>query len=110
MRFFGLRTCDTCRKALVEMRAAGLAPTVLDIRADGIAAADRAALIAALGDRTVNRASTTWRALDPRDRDAPLDDLLARHPTVIKRPVIERDGQWFVGWDKTVRAAVLGLD
>lgn len=107
MRFYGLSTCDTCRKALSALRAAGHDPQVIDVRADGLAAAEIAAMLAALGDRAVNRTSTTWRNLPEAERARPPADLLAAHPTLMKRPVIERDGQWTAGWDKATQAALL---
>ena len=87
MRVFGLKSCDTCRKALKALTAAGYAPEVIDVRADGIAAADRAAIIDAFGDKSLNRASTTWRGLSDEERTAEPASLLAAHPTLMKRPV-----------------------
>ncbi|MDP5361244.1 MAG: hypothetical protein NWP79_03730 [Paracoccaceae bacterium] len=49
MRFFGLKTCDTCRKALKNLAAAGYDPQVIDVRADGISAADLQTIIATFG-------------------------------------------------------------
>ena len=108
MRVFSLKSCDTCRKALAEMRAAGLAPEVIDVRADGVAPADRAAMVAALGEAVLNRRSTTWRGLSEAERGGDPEGLLEAHPTLMKRPVIERDGQWSVGWTNDVRSQVLG--
>jgi arsenate reductase-like glutaredoxin family protein len=108
MRFFGLKTCDTCRKALAAVRAEGLEPQVIDVRADGIAPADLERIVAAFGDRAINRASATWRGLSEEERALDPVSMLAAHPTVMKRPVIDHDGVWFIGWDKAVQAAVLG--
>jgi len=57
MKIYTLSSCDTCRKALKLLRAAGHDLQVVDVRADGIAPADLAALAAAFGPRLVNRAS-----------------------------------------------------
>lgn len=108
MRFFGLASCDTCRKALKALRAAGHAPVVIDVRADRVAPEDRAAIVAAFGAVAVNRASTTWRGLDETARAANPADLLAAHPAVMKRPVIEAGGTWYLGWGKDVQGALLG--
>ncbi len=108
MRIFTLRTCDTCRRALAELREAGLDPEVIDVRADGVAPDDLRAMWAALGDALVNRRSTTWRALDPAERDGDPLALLSAHPTLIKRPVIEAGGGWRVGWTPAIRTSVLG--
>jgi arsenate reductase-like glutaredoxin family protein len=107
MRFFGLKSCDTCRAALKALRAAGHDPQVIDVRADGVAAADIAAILAALGDAAINRASASWRGLDAAGRTMDPAALLAAHPTVMKRPVIEAQGRWHVGWSKATQAALL---
>ena len=108
MRFFGLKSCDTCRKALKELHAAGLDPEVIDVRANGVSAADRAAMHTALGDALLNRRSTTWRGLTADEQASDPEALLATHPTLMKRPVIEADGCWHLGWGPETRAALLG--
>jgi len=108
MRFFSLKTCDTCRKALKALAAAGYSPEVIDVRADGLSEGDRAAIIAQFGDAAVNRASTTWRGLSDTEKAVDLAVLLAAHPTLMKRPVIEHDGAWTSGWKADVQAKYLG--
>ncbi len=108
MLFFGLKSCDTCRKALAVLREAGVATTVVDVRANGITKDNLRSIVSTFGDGAINRASTTWRGLTEEERALSADILIARYPTVMKRPVIEHDGRWFIGWDAKVRAA-LGL-
>lgn len=108
MRFFGLKTCDTCRKALKSLATVGHAPEVIDVRADGVSSADLQAIVAALGDGALNRASTTWRGLSEAERTQDPLTLLAANPTLMKRPVIEVDGRWTVGWKADVQALYLG--
>lgn len=112
MRVYHLKTCDTCRKAIKALREAGHVPELIDVRADGVDAPTLARLMAAVGrDRLLNTRSTTWRGLAETER-ADLDDakafaLIAAYPTLMKRPVVERDGQVYVGWTKDVQAALL---
>ncbi|NDV01375.1 arsenate reductase family protein [Pseudoroseicyclus tamaricis] len=108
MRFFGLKTCDTCRRALKDLRAAGIEPEVVDVRADGLEEGAIAAMLKALGLGVINHASTTWRGLGEEERGLPPEELLARHPTLLKRPVIEEGGSWTMGWKDDVRARYLG--
>jgi len=104
-----LKSCDTCRRALKALEAAGLAPQVVDIRANGVAPADLARFHAVFGDALVNRRSTTWRGLSAAERARDPLELLAAHPTLMKRPVIETgDGALHLGWNSKVRQAVLG--
>jgi len=108
MRLFGLKSCDTSRAALRALRNAGIEPVVIDIRDDGVASADLAAMLNALGPGVLNRASTTWRALTETDRSRDLADLLAAYPTLMKRPVIEVSGVWLMGWSKDTQSRLLG--
>lgn len=103
-----LKTCDTCRKALKALAAAGFSPRVVDVRADGVTPEDLARFYAAFGPALINRRSTTWRGLDDAARAGDPIALLTAHPTLMKRPVLETDdGALHLGWDKAVQAAVL---
>ncbi|MBU2992815.1 arsenate reductase [Octadecabacter sp. B2R22] len=104
MRFFGLKTCDTCRKALKQL--AGREVEVIDVRADGVSAEDQAAMIKAFGAAVLNTRSTTWRGLSEEDRARDPAALLAAHPTLMKRPVIEMDGAWHQGWTPATKAEI----
>lgn len=108
MRFFGLKTCDTCRKALKKLAENGVVPEITDVRADGLSAADIEAIVAEFGDAAINRASTTWRGLSDADKAQSAQDLLAAHPTLMKRPVIEEGGVWTIGWKADAQAQWLG--
>lgn len=108
---YGLRNCDTCKKALAALDAAGRAVTFVDIRTEADLAAKVPAWLAAKGLQTlVNKRSTTWRALDDVDRErveaGEAAALLIANPTLIKRPVIEAGQEVFVGWSKDVGAAL----
>jgi len=110
MKFYGLKTCDTCRKAQKELRTAGVEFEAVDVRADGVSA-DKLQEWTGKTDwkKLLNTRSTTWRNLDVSDKDgvdeAKAITLMATNPTLIKRPVIELDGEILVGWNKetTVR-------
>lgn len=108
MRFFGLKNCDTCRKALKALAAAGHDSEVIDVRIDGVSPDDLSQIIARFGDGAINRASTTWRGLTDAEKDADPAALLVAHPTLMKRPVIEADGDWTIGWKADVQAKHLG--
>lgn len=103
MRFIGLKNCDTCRKALKALQAAGATPQVIDVRADGLDPADIGAVLARFPDRAINRASATWRGLSEADRATAPADLLAAHPTLMKRPVITDGTRWTIGWDEAAQ-------
>lgn len=102
MQIYGLKNCDTCRKAmkalpdadLVDVRATPIDPDVLD----------RA--LARFGPALVNTRSTTWRGLGEAERQAPPRDLLLAHPALMKRPLIVAGEDLHLGWTETVRAAL----
>ena len=109
MKIWHLKTCDTCRKAIKALRAAGHDPVLIDVRADGIAADDLARMAEHLPwEKLLNKKSTTWRGLDDADK-AEIDQtkalaLIAAHPTLLKRPVIDGPGGMSVGWTADVQA------
>ncbi|PRX35190.1 arsenate reductase [Meinhardsimonia xiamenensis] len=109
MRIFGLRSCDSCRRAVKALAAAGVDADLIDIREAPI---DEAVLDRALeqyGEALVNRRSTTWRALGQEERARPARELLRAHPALMKRPLIETDdGRLLLGWTPETQAA-LGL-
>lgn len=104
--FYGLKACDTSRKAQKALTAAGHALTVIDVRADGVPRADLARFLDIFGDDLVNRRSTTWRGLSGAERARDPLDLLAEHPTLMKRPVILAGDAAYLGWSKQAQAAL----
>ena len=110
LKLFGLKNCDTCKKALAELEAAGQAPEFVDIRTEADLPGKVPGWLKAVGDKLVNRASTTWRGLSDEDKarasGSSLEGLLLGNPTLIKRPIIELDGEVFVGWTPETRARI----
>lgn len=102
LTIYGLKNCDSCKKAVSELAAAGLTHTFVDIREE----ADRVVKVPdwldAVGAKAlVNTRSTTWRNMAEDDREIAADDpagVLIAHPTLIKRPVIEAGSTVRVGW------------
>jgi len=107
MRFYGLKTCDTCRKSLKALRAAGHDVTYIDVRTDGVPDEVLGWFLVAFGDDLVNRRSTTWRGLSEAERRQDAMALLRAHPTLMKRPVIHTEQDFFLGWGKDVQARLL---
>jgi arsenate reductase (glutaredoxin) len=102
---YGLKTCDSCRKAQKALPEARFR----DIRTEPLEAGEIAEFLDAFGDALVNRASTTWRGLDDTTRAQPPAALLAAHPTLMKRPVIRTDEALLLAWTPATRKA-LGVD
>lgn len=100
---FGIKNCDTIKKARKWLADNGVDYVFHDVRADGIDAATIDRWIEQTGWETVlNRRGTTWRKLDSKvqettDRDS-VTALLLEHPAMIKRPVLVRDDVVTIGF------------
>ena len=109
---YHLKTCDTCRKAIKALGAAGHDLNLIDVRADGISAPELARLEKAVGwERLLNTRSTTWRGLSAAEKSDMSSkkalSLMSTHPTLIKRPVIDTGQTLSVGWTKEVQTTLL---
>lgn len=101
---YGIRNCDTMKKARAWLDHENVAYRFHDYKKAGI---DRDRLAEWL--RTVdwpvllNRAGTTFRKLpDAEKSDLDADravDLMVAYPSMIKRPVLDIDGGIIVGFD-----------
>ncbi|WP_343081250.1 arsenate reductase family protein [Ostreiculturibacter nitratireducens] len=107
MILYGIPSCDSCRKALKEIRAAGQEVEFRDIRTEPLTEAERGEFLDAFGDALINRASTTWRGLSEEERAGDAGALLAANPTLMKRPVIREGESLHLGWKPDTRARVL---
>lgn len=111
---WGLKSCDTCKKARKALDEAGAEYTFKDVRADAVGASEISGWLKAVGgDVLINRRGTTWRGLSDADKargDGGCDratELLAEAPALIKRPVfVFEDGSVIVGFGAKEKAAV----
>lgn len=100
---YGIRNCDTVKKARAWLEQRGVAYGFHDYKSAGIDAGRLERWCAEVGwEALLNRAGTTFRMLDPSRRES-LDDKKARalmlaQPSVIRRPVLELDGRIVVGF------------
>ena len=102
IRIFGLKNCDTCRKAAKALPGAEL----VDIRAEGMPDGLLQQAFDAFGDKVLNTRSTTWRGLSETDRSRAPMELITEHPALMKRPLIQAGDQLYLGWTKDVQAAL----
>ena len=104
INLYGISTCDVTKKALKALERAGRAVNFRDIRANPLSAAEIDRLVAEFGDRLINRQSTTWRSFNDFLRASDAEAQIAAQPTVMKRPVIEADGVYYLGWEPQTEA------
>jgi arsenate reductase len=108
LTLYGLKNCDTCKKALKALEASGKPVIFVDIRAEADLAKKVPTWLRAVdADLLINRRSTTWRALDETTRAGDAVSLLQANPTLIKRPIIENDKTVYVGWTNDVQVKLL---
>jgi Spx/MgsR family transcriptional regulator len=106
---YGLKNCDTCRKALKWLEAEGVAHAFYDLRKDGATRDQIAHWVKKVGtEQLINRRGTTWRSLSEADKNSVDEvraiDLIVEHPALIKRPLIEyADGGVSVGFSEAVK-------
>ena len=112
LKIYSLKTCDTCRKAIKALEGAGADLKIVDVRTDGVTKKQIEVWAKAVGwEKLLNKASTTWRGLDDADKEGVNEKravaLMAVHPTLIKRPVIEANGEVYVGWSDATKKALI---
>lgn len=100
---YGLKNCDTCRKALKWLAAEGFEHHFNDVRADGLDDAKVQSWLDAVGwEALLNRRGTTWRKLPDSDKDGidagKAKTLMLAHPALIKRPVFETGNGVVIGF------------
>lgn len=109
---YGIKNCDTIKKARDWLAEQAVAYDFHDYKAAGIDAAHLERWIAAEGwEKILNRAGTTFRKLPDADK-ADLDAakaiaLMLAQPSMIKRPVLEHPGGLIVGFAPDRYAAAL---
>ncbi len=94
---FGLKNCDSCSKAQAWLKEHAIDYEFRDIRTEGV---DKEQLKRWMGSplavMLINRRSTTWRNLTGAEKELSESnpaEILHKHPTLIKRPVVERGGR-----------------
>ncbi|WP_120497796.1 arsenate reductase [Kiloniella sp. EL199] len=109
INIYGIKNCDTCRKALKTLSAAGLDHQYSDFRVDGLSSDNLDKWIVAVGwEKLLNKRGTTWRNLSDGIKnsvnEAVARDLMLENPTLIKRPVFDTPQGVIVGFTKTEQA------
>ncbi len=99
---YGLKACDTCRKARKALPEARL----VDVREAGLPEGLLARAWESFGSALLNTRSTTWRGLSAAERGLEPVALMAAHPALMKRPLIAVGDSLFLGWNKEIEGEV----
>lgn len=100
---YGIKNCDTVRKARKWLEAEDIDYMFHDFRVDGLAKKDLCIWVKSVGWETLlNTRGTTWRQLPDKKKENVDEtraiDLMLANPTLIKRPVLVHDKQVHVGF------------
>lgn len=100
---YGISNCDTVKKARKWLEGQAIDFTFVDFRKDGIDAAQVESWVNTLGwEGLINKRSTTWKALDETTKaglnNTSIVPVLLDSPTLIKRPLVDHQGELSVGF------------
>ena len=100
---YGIKNCDTVKKARRWLETHAIDYHFHDFREDGLDAAEVDKWIDELGwEGLINKRSTTWKALAEESRNKMDDNAASRailaQPTLIKRPLLDLGHQRQVGF------------
>lgn len=106
MKVYGIPNCNTVKKARLWLEEHGQAYEFHDYKKLGVPEAILKAAMRQLGwEALVNRAGPTWRKL-PDELKASVTGattalaVMKEHASVIKRPLLERDGHFEAGFSE----------
>ena len=110
-RLYGIKNCDTMKKAWTWLDQHGVAYEFHDYKKAGIDRPTLEGWVRQLGwEVLLNRAGTTFKKLPDADRQG-IDEgkavaLMLAQPSMIKRPVLDVDGKLYVGFKPDTYAAL----
>ena len=110
-KIYGIKNCDTMEKAFAWLDAHGVGREFHDYKKEGVTHALLARWIDQAGwEKVLNRAGTTFRKLPEADwqeltREKAIALMLA-NPSMIKRPILEKDGVLEIGFTPDRYAAL----
>lgn len=104
---YGIKNCDTVKKARRWLDAQNIDYQFHDFRVDGLSETQVQGWIDTIGLNTlVNKRSTTWKTLSNSEKEHITSDyiyaaaILLEHPTLIKRPLLETSNISKVGFSE----------
>lgn len=107
MHVYGIKNCNTVKKALTWLEENNIPYTFHDFKKEGISLDKLNGWEQQIGwEPLVNKRGTTWRQLSPEVQRAVVDAtsanaLMQEKTSVIKRPVIESPAGVILGFDAT---------
>ncbi|QPQ54081.1 ArsC family reductase [Allosphingosinicella flava] len=112
LTLYGIKNCDTVKKARAWLDAQGIGYTFHDYKVAGVDEAQLRAWVDEFGwEKVLNRAGTTFRKLPDTDKEG-LDvdravSLMLAQPSMIKRPILGTGECWLLGFGPAAYEAAL---
>ncbi|WP_345232412.1 arsenate reductase [Olivibacter ginsenosidimutans] len=106
MKVYGIKNCNTVKKALDWLSTHGIAYEFQDFKKVGVSESTLKSWEKEVSWETlVNKKGTTWKSLSNEEKEAVVDEktankLMQAKTSVIKRPVIESPKGLIVGFDE----------
>ncbi|MBI1300273.1 MAG: ArsC family reductase [Alphaproteobacteria bacterium] len=109
IKIYGIKNCDTMKKAFRWMEDEGIDYDFHDYKKAGI---DRSVLENSIDqhgwDVVINKRGTTWRQL-PENMQNSMDQSKAiqvaeENPSIVKRPIFVSDGKTWIGFSEDIKA------
>jgi len=114
MTLYGIPNCTTVKKARAWLIGHGYEVRFHDFKQQGVDAAWLRSVAGQTGwQALLNTRGTTWRKLSDAERATAADAAgalacMLAQPSLIKRPILERDGRYCVGFSEAAYAAFVG--
>jgi arsenate reductase (glutaredoxin) len=110
---YGIPNCNTVKKSLDWLRQNKIEFTFHDFKKEGVTQKKLKEWVKVFGwEKVLNKKGTTWRTLGPEVQQEITTQtgaigLMMEKSSVIKRPVIEANGKYLLGFDEKEYEAVL---
>jgi len=113
IRLYGIKNCDTIKKARKWLEQHQTDYLFIDYRTDGLTAEQLQEFSTSCGwQQLLNTRGTTFRGLPEADRQDLTEQkalaLMLQYPAMIKRPLLEKDGEYYLGFSEKQYQSLLG--
>ena len=108
IQIYGIKNCDTVKKALVFLNDRDVNYQFIDFRKNPISQQVLIKMVESVGwELLINKRSTTYRSLSEEEKSNINYELVLKLPTLIKRPVLVQDENIMVGFSEKQYAKLI---
>ena len=101
IKVYGIKNCDTVKKAIVYLNDSGIDYQFIDFRRNPISQQVLKKMVESVGwELLINKRSTTYRSLSEKEKSNIDYDLVLSLPSLIKRPVLIQGEKTMVGFSE----------